>query len=60
MQYAQYSNHSAVHITIIIMIGFLSMDFCKIDEFQRKIKRIIITNDEIKAAVKKAGEMINS
>lgn len=36
------------------------MDFCKIDEFQRKIKRIIITNDEIKAAIKKAGEMINS
>ena len=32
----------------------------KISEYQSKIKRVIITEEEIKAAVKKAGEMINS
>lgn len=30
-----------------------------IDELQNKIKRIIISEDQIKAAVKKAGDMIN-
>lgn len=36
------------------------MGFENLEEFQRKIKRVIITEEEIKAAVKKAGEMINS
>lgn len=36
------------------------MGFESIDDFQSKIKRIIVSEDEIKAAVKKAGEMINS
>lgn len=36
------------------------MEFENINEFQSKIKRIIISEEEIKAAVKKAGEMINS
>lgn len=36
------------------------MEFQSIDEFQSKISRIIVSEDEIKAAVKKAGEMINS
>lgn len=36
------------------------MDFESINEFQSKIKRVIISGDEIKAAVKKAGDMINS
>lgn len=36
------------------------MEFESINEFQNKIKRVIISQDEIKAAVKKAGEMINS
>ncbi len=36
------------------------MEFESIDDFQSKIKRIIVSEDEIKAAVKKAGEMINS
>lgn len=36
------------------------MEFESINEFQRKINRIIISEDEIKSAVKKAGEMINS
>lgn len=36
------------------------MGFENFEEFQRKIKRVIITEEEIKAAVKKAGEMINS
>ncbi|MCQ4023326.1 MULTISPECIES: hypoxanthine phosphoribosyltransferase [unclassified Ruminococcus] len=36
------------------------MGYSSIDEFQTKIKRIVITADEIKAAIKKAGEMINS
>lgn len=35
------------------------MKLKSIDELQNKIKRIIISEDEIKAAVKKAGEMIN-
>lgn len=36
------------------------MEFESINDFQGKIKRIIISEEEIKAAVKKAGEMINS
>ena len=36
------------------------MRFESAEEFQSKIKRVIITEEEIKAAVKKAGEMINS
>lgn len=36
------------------------MEFGCINEFQSKIKRVIISEDEIKAAVKKTGEMINS
>lgn len=36
------------------------MEFESIDDFRSKIKRIIVSEDEIKAAVKKAGEMINS
>lgn len=36
------------------------MKFENTEEFQSKIKRVIITEEEIKAAVKKAGEMINS
>ena len=36
------------------------MELEKINEFQSKIKRVIITEEEIKAAVKKAGEMITS
>lgn len=36
------------------------MEFSSIDKFQSKIKRVIISADEIKAAVKKAGEAINS
>lgn len=36
------------------------MEIKSINEFQSKIKRIIISADEIRAAVKKAGEMINS
>lgn len=35
------------------------MKLKSIDELQNKIKRIIISEDEIKAAVKKAGDMIN-
>lgn len=36
------------------------MHFKDAEEYQSKIKRVIITEEEIKAAVKKAGEMINS
>lgn len=36
------------------------MEFKSINEFQGKIKKVIVSEDEIKAAVKKAGEMINS
>lgn len=36
------------------------MEIKSVDEFQKKIKRVIITEEEIKNAVKKAGEMINS
>lgn len=36
------------------------MKFENKEEFQRKIKRIIITEEEIKTAIKKAGEMISS
>lgn len=36
------------------------MEHESINEFQRKIKRIIVSEDEIKSAVKQAGEMINS
>lgn len=36
------------------------MDFKNMDEFQRKIKRVIISEDEIREAVKKTGAMINS
>lgn len=36
------------------------MEIKRVDEFQKKIKRVIITEEEIKNAVKKAGEMINS
>lgn len=36
------------------------MKLQSIDELQNKIKRILISENEIKAAVKKAGEMINS
>lgn len=36
------------------------MEFKSLDEFKSKIKRVIITEDEIKAAIKKASEMINS
>lgn len=36
------------------------MEFECISEFQSKIKRVIISEDEIKSAVKKAGDMINS
>lgn len=36
------------------------MKFVNINEFQNKINRIIVSENEIKAAVKKAGEMINS
>lgn len=36
------------------------MEFKNIIEFKNKINRIIISEEEIKAAVKKAGEMINS
>lgn len=36
------------------------MRFENVEEFQKKIKRIIITEEEIKAAIKKAGDMINS
>ena len=36
------------------------MGYESIDEFRGKIKRIIISEEEIKSAVKKAGEMINS
>ncbi len=36
------------------------MNFKDINEYQRRIKRVIITEEEIKAAVKKAGGLINS
>ncbi len=36
------------------------MEFNSIAEFQGKINQILISEDEIKAAVKKTGEMINS
>ncbi len=36
------------------------MEFEKIEDFQSKIKRVLVSEEEIKAAVKKAGEMINS
>lgn len=36
------------------------MEFKNISEFKSKIKRIIISEEEIRSAVKKAGEMINS
>lgn len=36
------------------------MHFKDEEEYQSKIKRVLITEEEIKAAVKKAGEMINS
>lgn len=36
------------------------MKFKNTEGFQNKIKRVIITKEEIKAAVKKAGKMINS
>ena len=36
------------------------MQIGSIEEFQSKIKRVIITEEEIKSAVKKAGAMINS
>ena len=36
------------------------MQIGSIKEFQSKIKRVIITEEEIKSAVKKAGAMINS
>lgn len=36
------------------------MRFENTEDFQKKIKRVIITEEEIKAAIKKAGEMINS
>lgn len=36
------------------------MELKSTNDFQRNIKRILITEDEIKSAVKKAGEMINS
>ena len=36
------------------------MGYESIDEFRGKIKRIIISEEEIKSAVKKVGEMINS
>lgn len=40
--------------------GGLKMQFENTEEFRSKIKRVIITEEEIRAAVKKAGEMINS
>lgn len=36
------------------------MEFKNISEFKSKINRIIISEEEIRSAVKKAGEMINS
>lgn len=36
------------------------MEFQNTDEFLSKVKRIIISENQIKSAVKKAGEMINS
>lgn len=36
------------------------MQFENTEDFQKKIKRVIITEEEIKAAIKKAGEMINA
>lgn len=36
------------------------MEFNSIAEFQGKINQILISEDEIKAAIKKTGEMINS
>lgn len=36
------------------------MNFKDINEYQKRIKRIIITEEEIKAAIKKAGDLINS
>ena len=36
------------------------MELKSTNDFQKNIKRILITEDEIKSAVKKAGEMINS
>lgn len=36
------------------------MEIKSINEFQSRIKRIVISADEIKAAVKRTGEMINS
>lgn len=36
------------------------MEFENINEYESKIKRIIVSEEEIKTAVEKAGEMINS
>lgn len=36
------------------------MELKNSNEYQSKIKRVIISEEEIKAAIKKAGEMINS
>ena len=36
------------------------MEFESIDEYKRKIRHIIVSEEEIKSAVKKAGKMINS
>ena len=36
------------------------MEFESIDEYKRKIRHIIVSEKEIKSAVKKAGKMINS
>ena len=36
------------------------MEFESINDFQSKIKRVLVSEEEIKEALKKAGEMINS
>lgn len=36
------------------------MEFKSINEFEDRIKRVLVSEEEIRSAVKKAGEMINS
>lgn len=36
------------------------MEFKSINEFEGRIKRVLVSEEEIRSAVKKAGEMINS